>query len=91
MDPVDVKGALPNTSWLLLKAVWTRLGLPLDNFTTKYMCTGKYTVCPAVSLTPFLEPGSGVPQGGAEGPHLYLLVTLPLALIMEQDYPAYAA
>ena len=42
------------------------------------------------STGPFLEPGSGVPQGGAEGPFLYLLVTLPLALAIEQDYPAYA-
>ena len=30
-----------------------------------------------------------VPKRGAEGPFLYLLVTLPLALTMEQDYPAY--
>ena len=29
------------------------------------------------------------PQGGTEGPFLYLLVTLPLALAIEQDYPAY--
>ena len=42
-------------------------------------------------LTPFLEPGSGVPQVGAERPFLYLLVTLPLALTIEQDYPAYAS
>ena len=51
---------------------------------------GKYTVRTGAGLTPFLEPGSGVPQGGAEGPFLYLLVTLPLALTIEQDYPAYA-
>ena len=34
--------------------------------------------------------GSGVPQEGAEGPFLYLLVTLPLALTIEHEYPAYA-
>ena len=97
MDPVDliiasldVKGAFPNTPWLLLEAVWKRLGLPFYNFTSGYIRTRKYTVRTGAGLTPFLEPGSGVPQGGAEGPFLYLLVTLPLALAIEQHYPAYA-
>ena len=97
MDPMDliiasldVKGAFPNTSWLLLEAVWKRLGLPFYNFTSGYIRARKYTVRTGAGLTPFLEPGSGVPQGGAEGPFLYLLVTLPLALAIEQDYPAYA-
>ena len=97
MDPVDliiasldVKGAFPNTPWLLLEAVWKRLGLPFYNFTSDYIRTRKYTVRTGAGLTPFLEPGSGVPQGGAESPFLYLLVTLPLALAIEQDYPAYA-
>ena len=87
---LDVKGALLNTSWLLLEAVWKRLGLPFYNFASGYICTRKYTVRTGAGLTPFLEPGSGVPEGGAEGPLLYLLVTLPLALTIEQDYPAYA-
>ena len=87
---LDVKGAFPNTPWLLLEAVWKRLGLPFYNFTSDYIRTRKYTVRTGAGLTPFLEPGSGVPQGGAEGPFLYLLVTLPLALAIEQDYPAYA-
>ena len=39
---------------------------------------------------PFLQPGSEVPRRGAEEPFLYLLVTLPLAMKIEQDYPAYA-
>ena len=97
MDPLDliiasldVKGAFPNTPWLLLEAVWKCLGLPLYNFASSYIRTRKYTVRTGAGLTPFLEPGSGVPQGGAEGPFLYLLVTLPLALAIEQDYPAYA-
>ena len=95
MDPVDliiasldVKGAFPNTPWLLLEAVWKHLGLPFYNFTSGYIRTRKYTVRTGAGLTPFLEPGSGVPQGGAEGPFLYLLVTLPLALAIEQDYQA---
>ena len=60
------------------------MGLPFHNFGSDYIDTRKYTVCTGVGLTPFLEPGSGVLQGGAEGPFLYLLVTLPLALTIEQ-------
>ena len=86
---LDVKGAFLNTPWLLLEAVWKRLGLPFYNFASGYIRTCKYTVRTGAGLTPFLEPGSGVPQGGAEGPFLYLLVTLPLALAIEQDYQAY--
>ena len=77
MDPVDliiasldVKGAFPNTPWLLLEAVWKPLGLPFYNFTSGYIRTRKYTVLTGAGLTPFLEPGSGVAQGGAEGPFL---------------------
>ena len=65
------------------------MGLPSYNFASDYIRTRKNTVCTGASVTPFLEPGSGVPQGGAEGPFLYLLVTLPRALEIEQDYPAY--
>ena len=70
--------------------MWKRLGLPFYNFASSYIRNGKYTFCTGAGLTPFLEPGSGLPQGGAEGPFLYLLVTLPLALAIEQDYPTYA-
>ena len=87
---LDIKRAFPNTPWLLLEAVRKRLGLPFYNVASGYIRTRKYTVRTGAGLTPFLEPGSGVPQGGAEGPFLYLLVTLPLALAIEQDYPAYA-
>ena len=97
MEPVDliiasldVKGAFQNTPWLLLEAVWKRLGLPFYNLASGYIRTRKYTVRTRAGLTPFLEPGSGVPEGGAEGPFLYLPVTLPLALAIEQGYPAYA-
>ena len=70
--------------------MWKRLGLPFYNLASGYIRTRKYTVRTGVGLTPFLEPGSGVPQGKAEGPFLYLLVTPPLALAIEQDYLAYA-
>ena len=87
---LNVRGAFSNTPWLLLEAVWNRLGLPFYNFASGYIRTRKYTVRTGARLTPFLEPGSGVPQGGAEGPFLYLLVTLPVALAFEQKYPAHA-
>ena len=67
MDPLDliiaslnVKRAFPNTPWLLLEAVWKRLGLPFYNFASGYIRTRKYTVRTGAGLTPFLEPGSGV-------------------------------
>ena len=86
---LDVREAFPNTPWLLLEALWKRLGLPFYNFASGYIRTRKCRVRIGAGLSPFLEPGSGVPQGGAKGPFLYFLVTLPLALAMEQDYPAY--
>ena len=97
MDPVDlviasldVKAAFPNTPRLPLKAVWKHMGLPFYNFASDYIRNRKYTVRTGAGPTPFLEPGSGVPQGGATGSFLCLLLTLPLALTLEQDYPAYA-
>ena len=96
MDPVDliiaaldVKGAFPNTPWLLQEAVWKRMRLFFYNVTSGYIRTHKYTVRTGAGLTPFLDPGSAVPQGGAEGSFLYLLVTLLLALTIGQNYPAY--
>ena len=97
MDPVDliiasldVKRAFPNTPWLPLEAAWNCMGLSFYNFASGYIRTRKYTVRTGAGLTPFLEPGSGIPQGGTGGPFLYLLVTLPLALRIEQDYHAYS-
>ena len=60
MDPVDViiasldiKRAFANTPWLLLEAVWKRLGLPFYNFASGYIRTRKYTVRTGAGLTPF--------------------------------------
>ena len=66
------------------------MGLPYYNFAWDYICTRKYRVRTGAGLSSFLEPGNGVPQGGAHGPFLYLVVTLPLALTIEQDCPPYA-
>ena len=75
MDPVDltiasldVKGAFPNTPWLLPEAVCKRMGLPFYNFAFHYIRTRKYTVRNGAGLTLFLESGSRVPQREAEGP-----------------------
>ena len=59
------------------EAVWKHLGLHFYNFTSEYIRTRKYKVRTGAGLTAFLEPGSGVLQGGAEGLFLYLLVTHP--------------
>ena len=66
------------------------MGLPFYNFASDYIHTRKYTVRTGAGPTPFLEPGSRVPPGGPEGLFLYLLLTLPLALTIKQDYAAYA-
>ena len=96
MDPVDlivasldVKGAFSNTPGLILEAIWKHMGLLFYNLTSDYNRTRKYTARTGAGLTPFVEPGSRVPQGGAEEPFLYLLVRLPLPITVKPDYPAY--
>ena len=86
MDPVsliitslDVKGAFPNNPHRLLRAVWKPMGLPFEGFLQAYLATRMYAVKTDVGTTPWVHSASGVLQGGAEGPFLFLLVTLPLA------------
>ena len=86
MDPIsliitslDVKGAFPNTPQRLLRAVWEHMGLPFQGFLQAYLATRMYAIKTDVGTTPWIHPASGVPQGGSEGPFLFLLVTLPLA------------
>ena len=52
-----------------------------------YIQTRLYAVITAAGLTPWTGTNSGVPQGGAEGPFLYLLVTLPLAFELARGIP----
>ena len=94
MDPIsliitslDVKGAFPNTSHRLLRAVWEHMGLPFQGFLQVYLATRMYAIKADVGTTPWVHPGSGVPQGAAEGPFLFLLVTLPLAFYIRRAYP----
>ena len=94
MDPIsliitslDVKGAFPNTPHRLLQAVWEHMGLPFQGFLQAYLATRMYAVKADVGTTSWVQPASGVPQGGAEGPVLFLLVTLPVAFYIRRTYP----
>ena len=75
---LDVKGAFPNTPHGLLRAIWKHMGLQV------YLATPMYAVKSDVGTTPWVHPASGLPQGGAEGPFLFLLVTLPLAFYIRR-------
>ena len=77
MTSVDVKGAFPNTPHRLIEEVWRQLGLPYGDFVEKYLRSRRYTVATGKGCTEWVTPGSGVPQGGLEGPFLYLLAMLP--------------
>ena len=65
------------------------MGLPFLPFMTAYVTTGLYAAITATVLTPWASTHSGVLQGGAEGPFVHLLVTLPLAFELAREYPAY--
>ena len=66
------------------------MSLPFLSCMTGYIQTQLYAVITAAGLTSWTGTDSGVPQGGAEGPFLYLLVTLPLAVKLARVYPGYA-
>ena len=84
---LDVKWAFPHTPHRLLPAVWERMGLPFRGFLQAYLATRMYAMKADVGTTPWVHPASGVPQGGAEGPFLFLFVTLPLAFYIRRTYP----
>ena len=86
MDPIsliitslDVKRAFPNTLHRVLRAVWEHMGLPFQGFLQAYLANRTYAINTDVGASPWVHPASGVPQGGAEDPFLFLLVTLLLA------------
>ena len=90
MASVDVKGAFPNTPQRLIEEVWRQLGLPYGDFVGKYLRTRRYTVATGKGCTEWVTPGSGVPQGGVEGPFLYMLAMLPLMSWIAREYPELA-
>ena len=87
---LDVQGAFPHAPHRLLTEVWDAMGLPFLSFMTGYIQTRLYAIITAARLTPWTGTESKVPQGGADGPFLYLLVTLPLAFELARVYPGYA-
>ena len=87
---VDVKGAFPNTPQRLIEEVWRQLGLPYGDLVEKYLRSRRYTVATGKGCTEWVGPGCGVPQGGVEGPFLYLLAMLPLMSWIAREYPQLA-
>ena len=63
------------------------MGLPFQGFLQAYLATRMYAVKTDVGTNPWIHPTDGVPQGGAEGPFLFLLVTLPLAFYIRRTCP----
>ena len=87
---LDVQGAFPHAPHRLFMEVWDAMNLPFLFFINGYIQTRLYAVIIAAGLTPWTSTDSGVPQGGAEGPFFYLLVTLPLAFELARVYLGYA-
>ena len=71
----------------ILRAVWEHMDLPFQGFLQAYLATRMYAVKTDVGTTPWFHPTSGVPEGGAEGPFFFLLITLPLAFYIRRTYP----
>ena len=90
MASVDVKGAFPNTPHRLIEEVWRQLGLPYGDVVGKYLRSRRYTVATGKGCTEWVTPGSGVPQGGVDGPFLYMLAMLPLMSWIAREYPQLA-
>ena len=87
IGPVDVKGAFPNTQHRLIEELWRQFRLPYGDFVGKYLRTRSYTFSKGKSCTDWVTAGSGVPQGGVEGPFLYMLAMLSLMQSIAQEYP----
>ena len=90
MASVNVKGAFPNTPQRLIEELWRQLGLPYVDFGGKYLRSRRCTVPTGKGCTEWVTPGSGVPQGGVEGPFLYILAMLPLSSWIARKYPQLA-
>ena len=62
------------------------MGLPFQGLLQAYLATRMYAVKTDVGTTPWVHPVTGGPQGGAEGPFLFLLVSLPLGFYIRRTY-----
>ena len=87
---LDGQRAFPHAPHLLLMEVWDAMGLTFAPFMTGYIKTRLYAIITAAGLTLWNGTHSGVTHGGAKGPYLYLLVTLPVTFEQAREYPAYA-
>ena len=65
-------------------------GLPYGDFVGKYLRSRRDTVATGKGCTEWVAPGSGVPQGGVEGPFLYMLAMIPLMSWIARGYPQLA-
>ena len=91
MASVHVKRAFLNTPHRLIEEVWRQLGLPYGDFVRKYLRTRRYTDATGKGCTEWATPGSGVTQGGVEGPFLSMLAMLPLMSWIALEYPELAS
>ena len=90
MASVDVKGAFSNTPHRLIEGVWRQMALPYGDFVGNHLRTRRYTVASGEGCTEWVTPGSAVPQGGVEGPFLYMLAMFPLMRWIAREYPQLA-
>ena len=86
ISSLDVTAAFPNTPHCLLQAIWEHKGPPFEGFLQAYLATRLYAVQTDVGTTPWTDPTSGVLQGGAERPFLFLLVTPQLAFYIRRAH-----
>ena len=86
MVSVDVERAFPNTPHRLIEEMWQQLRLPYGDFVETYLRSRRYTVATGKGCTEWKTAGSGVPQGGVEGPFLHLLAMLPVMSWIAREY-----